>query len=256
MGAGSVVAVFVVENPLDADGPLAQHMVTPPLALSRPDDSYIRHLWSHSSVLDRGGLGSLRGRPAQEVVDLFRKFNIKINERADSGEPELMDLLLSCCRGVDQERRIQSHAQSRIPSVYWEDIGGLGHVRREVLDAIELPLRYPHLLPSGNECSRAGMLLWGPPGTGAYFARPHGKVSTLHAVELTRVFFVTCFLKNRQDLGCEGGRNGMQFTICKRPRSGAHGELRRRKRRKRPERLCERSAPGGTEPTARVRALL
>jgi hypothetical protein len=173
-GAGSVVVVLVVENPLDADGPLSQRIVIPPFALSRPDDSYIRHLWSHSGVLDQGGLESVRGRPAQEVVTLFRKVHVEFNDRADSGESDLVNVLRSCCREVDQEHRIQSHAQSRIPSVYWEDIGGLGHVRREILDAIELPLRYPHLLPNGSECSRSGMLLWGPPGTGTDLSDPTG----------------------------------------------------------------------------------
>jgi hypothetical protein len=158
--SGNVVAVFVSKDPLDPDGPLSQHMVTPPFHASRPDDVYIRHLWSHASVLERGGLDVLRGRPAQEVEQLHRRFKAEGNERPDLDDEDTLLILLSSCREFDQDRRGQSHAQSLIPSVYWQDIGGLGHVRREVLDAIELPLRYPHLLLNRHECSRTGMLLW------------------------------------------------------------------------------------------------
>ena len=34
-------------------------------------------------------------------------------------------------------------APPKIPSVFWSDIGGLAHVREEILDVIELPLKHP-----------------------------------------------------------------------------------------------------------------
>ena len=37
-------------------------------------------------------------------------------------------------------------APPKIPSVYWSDIGGLAHVRDEILDVIELPLKHPGTL--------------------------------------------------------------------------------------------------------------
>ncbi|XP_071441303.1 peroxisomal ATPase PEX6 [Hetaerina americana] len=52
----------------------------------------------------------------------------------------------------------------KIPSVQWEDVGGLADIREEILTMIELPLKYPQLLHTGLK--RTGILLYGPPGTG------------------------------------------------------------------------------------------
>ncbi|CAB3377538.1 Hypothetical predicted protein [Cloeon dipterum] len=53
---------------------------------------------------------------------------------------------------------------SNIPKVYWEDIGGLEEVRKEVLRTVSLPIKFPFLRKSGLK--RSGILLYGPPGTG------------------------------------------------------------------------------------------
>jgi len=37
----------------------------------------------------------------------------------------------------------------QIPNVTWDDVGGLGDVKREILDTIQLPLQYPELLAAG-----------------------------------------------------------------------------------------------------------
>jgi len=52
----------------------------------------------------------------------------------------------------------------KIPTVKWEDIGGLEKVKQEILDTVQLPLDYPQLC-AGN-MNRSGLLLYGPPGTG------------------------------------------------------------------------------------------
>ncbi|XP_033639604.1 peroxisome assembly factor 2-like [Asterias rubens] len=52
----------------------------------------------------------------------------------------------------------------KIPSVSWEDVGGLADVRSEILDTIQLPLQHPELFTAGLR--RSGVLLYGPPGTG------------------------------------------------------------------------------------------
>lgn len=53
-----------------------------------------------------------------------------------------------------------------LPNVRWADIGGLENVKREVMEAIELPIKFPKLFKNGIK-KRAGILLYGPPGTGA-----------------------------------------------------------------------------------------
>ncbi|TRY54481.1 hypothetical protein DNTS_009199 [Danionella cerebrum] len=62
----------------------------------------------------------------------------------------------------------QAHSQAigapKIPSVSWQDIGGLQEVKKEILDTVQLPLEHPELLTLGLR--RSGLLLYGPPGTG------------------------------------------------------------------------------------------
>ncbi|CAO3689435.1 unnamed protein product [Rhizopus microsporus] len=53
----------------------------------------------------------------------------------------------------------------KIPNVTWDDVGGLAHVKDDILDTIQLPLEHPELFGSGLK-KRSGILLYGPPGTG------------------------------------------------------------------------------------------
>lgn len=53
----------------------------------------------------------------------------------------------------------------RIPNVQWKDVGGLENVKGEIMDTIEMPLKYPQLFASGVK-KRSGILFYGPPGTG------------------------------------------------------------------------------------------
>lgn len=57
------------------------------------------------------------------------------------------------------------HEPSNISPVYWQDIGGLEVIRKEILDVLELPYKHPDLFRSGYP-RRQGILLYGPPGTG------------------------------------------------------------------------------------------
>ncbi|KFV80298.1 Peroxisome assembly factor 2, partial [Struthio camelus australis] len=58
----------------------------------------------------------------------------------------------------------QAAGAPKIPSVSWQDVGGLQEVKKEILDTIQLPLEHPELLSLG--LCRSGLLLFGPPGTG------------------------------------------------------------------------------------------
>ncbi|KAH7906066.1 P-loop containing nucleoside triphosphate hydrolase protein [Hygrophoropsis aurantiaca] len=60
---------------------------------------------------------------------------------------------------------VQSIGAPKIPSVMWDDIGGLAAVRNDILDTVQLPLEHPELFSDGLK-KRSGILLYGPPGTG------------------------------------------------------------------------------------------
>ncbi|XP_018014664.1 calmodulin-interacting protein 111-like [Hyalella azteca] len=51
-----------------------------------------------------------------------------------------------------------------VPVVLWQDVGALDKPKQELVNTINIPLNYPHLVACGIR--RAGVLLYGPPGTG------------------------------------------------------------------------------------------
>ncbi|KAG6878747.1 hypothetical protein C0993_008046 [Termitomyces sp. T159_Od127] len=59
----------------------------------------------------------------------------------------------------------ESIGAPKIPNVTWDDVGGLAHVKADILDTIQLPLEHPELFSDGLK-KRSGILLYGPPGTG------------------------------------------------------------------------------------------
>lgn len=53
-----------------------------------------------------------------------------------------------------------------VPSVAWTDIGGLESVKRELIEAVEWPLRHAELFRRAGVRPTKGVLLVGPPGVG------------------------------------------------------------------------------------------
>ncbi|MDK2795425.1 MAG: transitional endoplasmic reticulum ATPase [Archaeoglobaceae archaeon] len=53
-----------------------------------------------------------------------------------------------------------------IPKVTWEDVGGLEDVKREIIEAVEWPLKFPEKFSKFGIKPPKGILLFGPPGTG------------------------------------------------------------------------------------------
>ena len=53
-----------------------------------------------------------------------------------------------------------------IPEVHWDEIGGLEDVKQKIREAVEWPLKYPHVYERLGIRAPRGILLYGPPGTG------------------------------------------------------------------------------------------
>src|SRR5256712_2700742 len=53
-----------------------------------------------------------------------------------------------------------------VPSVKWEDVGGLTQVKQEVQEAVEWPLKKPEVFTRVGIKPPKGILLFGPPGCG------------------------------------------------------------------------------------------
>ncbi|MGC8923603.1 MAG: CDC48 family AAA ATPase [Candidatus Micrarchaeia archaeon] len=71
--------------------------------------------------------------------------------------------------GNDTELSIKSEPAKelgRIPSISYEDIGGLKEEIQKIREMVELPLRHPELFQRLGIDPPKGVLLYGPPGTG------------------------------------------------------------------------------------------
>lgn len=177
----SVLVVLSSSQPL-SPGPLLQNLVGPSLNLSYPDRPYTDYLLSLSllhetksqilSVIDSERSHEvhdlLHGRSAREIRMLLAEWVCALSSKDDNSvndsvddDDDKMAVLTRMCDEHDATRR--ESGQARIIPVHWQDVGGLAHVRREILDTIELPLKYPHLFSASG---RSGVLLYGPPGTG------------------------------------------------------------------------------------------
>lgn len=158
----AVLVVFSSEKPL-TPGPLKQNVVHPSVLCSNPNADYIEYLWKQyvETVPLTGELCELLiGRSRQQICCLLEEFAFHIKKRDDKAD--IVASLHILCEKHDEKSRKMS-GMAKIPTVRWEDVGGLANVRREIMDAIELPLQHPHLFPAST---RSGVLLYGPPGTG------------------------------------------------------------------------------------------
>ena len=154
-------------------GPLSSLSMGNSVKISRPDTKYARQLWENA-VDNYDQLppyeevkSILLGRTAEEIVFASQEITACIGRGDDMDNPTA--ILASTFSAIDKgpvvvtdgsESRLSS---ALIPNIKWEDVGGLSHVRSEVMDAIELPLRHPELFSKGG---RSGLCLFGPPGTG------------------------------------------------------------------------------------------
>jgi transitional endoplasmic reticulum ATPase len=53
-----------------------------------------------------------------------------------------------------------------VPTVTWDDVGGLDEVKQQLRQAVQWPLRYPQLFEAARLDPPKGALLFGPPGCG------------------------------------------------------------------------------------------
>lgn len=82
-----------------------------------------------------------------------------------SGGIRLRDQHFETALSIARKGYSDSIGVPRIPNVTWEDVGGLGNVKADVIDTIRLPMDHPELFSLGVK-KRSGILLYGPPGTG------------------------------------------------------------------------------------------
>jgi len=158
-------------------GPLLQNLAYDAMSLSSPDAEFVSFLWGElgnnqapslcdtdRNKVDKAYVISIQDLLVARNVHDIRLIHERWMSRHDASKSlqEQREAFGCLCQDVDRERRWQSPSKSssqvKVANVKWDDVGGLSEVRREILDTIELPLRYPHFFPNGG---RSGILLYG-----------------------------------------------------------------------------------------------
>ncbi len=107
----------------------------------------------------------------EAAMSALRKILPKIDfELADIPYETLMELQVTMDNFLEAMKEVEPSAIREffveVPDVKWEDVGGLEDMKRELIEAIEWPLKYPELFKKANTQPPKGILLHGAPGTG------------------------------------------------------------------------------------------
>ncbi len=93
-------------------------------------------------------------------IDLDKPIPADILEKMKVCEADFYNAL------KEVEPSAMREVQVEIPNVTWKDVGGLEQIKKELWEAIELPLKSPDSLKRLGVNPPRGILLYGPPGTG------------------------------------------------------------------------------------------
>ncbi len=122
----------------------------------------------------------VKRRTESPFEDFFRSFGIDIEDLGDfsftpiPGETKLVvvstnpDGIVKVTEMTEVELRKEAMEveAGRIPTITYEDIGGLHDAIEKIREMVELPLRHPELFTKLGIEPPKGVLLYGPPGTG------------------------------------------------------------------------------------------
>ncbi|KAJ3503046.1 hypothetical protein NLJ89_g8610 [Agrocybe chaxingu] len=111
-------------------------------------DVSIQNIATQTAALLAGDLRDLVTRAKTASIERASKAN------ALEGHSHLVNVPLSAADfevalGKARESYSESIGAPKIPSVSWDDVGGLAHVKNDILDTIQLPLEHPELFADG-----------------------------------------------------------------------------------------------------------
>ncbi|MCJ7746940.1 MAG: CDC48 family AAA ATPase [Desulfobacterales bacterium] len=107
----------------------------------------------------------------EAAMSALRKILPKIDfELADIPYETLMELQVTMDNFLEAMTEVEPSAIREffveVPDVKWDDVGGLDHIKEELKEAIEWPLKHSDLFKKVNSHPPKGILLYGAPGTG------------------------------------------------------------------------------------------
>ncbi|WP_420456076.1 CDC48 family AAA ATPase [Rubrivirga sp.] len=119
-----------------------------------------------------GFVGADLGALAREAaISALRRVLPDMDLEQDEIPAEVLDeLVVRDGDFADALRRVQPSAlreiQIQVPTVRWDDIGGLTETKEQLREGIELPLKHPQAFERLGIRQARGFLLFGPPGNG------------------------------------------------------------------------------------------
>jgi transitional endoplasmic reticulum ATPase len=107
----------------------------------------------------------------EAAIKALRRIIPKIKMEEEFIPPEVLEELkvtrddfLSAMHGIQPSALREVFVER--PNVHWDDIGGLEHLKTELKEALELPLKKPEVFEKMGIRPLKGILLYGAPGTG------------------------------------------------------------------------------------------
>jgi len=168
-----IISKYLVENPEKNDlfkkieiSKLKRHME------KINNDSKTVHLKELAEVT-HGFVGADLASLAKEAAMIvLRKVLPDIKLKEDEPLPkELLERLVMTQHDFKEALKVVRPSALRevlveIPNIKWADIGGLGNVKQELIEAVEWPLKHPDAFKRLGVRPPRGILLYGAPGTG------------------------------------------------------------------------------------------
>jgi len=107
----------------------------------------------------------------EAAMKALRRYLPKINLEEPTIPPEVLEEMVVNMNDFMQAYReitptAMREVEVEVPTVHWEDIGGLDEVKQQLRESVEWPLKNPKLFENMGIKPPKGVLLYGPPGCG------------------------------------------------------------------------------------------
>ncbi len=108
----------------------------------------------------------------ESAMNVLRRILPEINTAEGESVPnEVLEKLYITSDDFKEARKVVQPSAMRevmveLPTIGWEDIGGLSRLKQELIEAVEWPLKHPEAFSRLGVKPPKGVLVYGPPGTG------------------------------------------------------------------------------------------